>query len=106
MDDETMPEPCFALEEEGEAKAAARARADEAERAKADLAAVLATDEGRRVMRRLLAEGNLHCPSFTPDALVMAFNEGNRNFGLRLLAMIAEAAPSALAGILIEQPKD
>lgn len=106
MADEAMPEPRFAMEEEGEANAAAQARADEAERAKADLAAVLEGDEGRRVMRRLLAESNLHCPSFSPDALVMAFNEGNRNFGLRLLARIAEAAPSALAGILIEQPKD
>lgn len=104
---EDMPEPRFAMDEESEAAAAAaRVRADEAEREKADLAAVLGMEEGRRVMRRLLAEANLHCPSFATDALVMAFNEGNRNFGLRLLARIAEAAPAALTGILIEQPKD
>ena len=103
---EEMPEPRFAMDEEGDAAAAAQARADEAERAKADLAALLEMEEGRRVMRRLLAEANLHSPSFATGALVMAFNEGNRNFGLRLLARIAEAAPDALAFILIEQPKD
>lgn len=101
-----QPQPTAAVETEDEAERAAVLATVQADQDRADIVAVLATDEGRRVMRRILAMASLHSPSFATDALVMAFNEGNRNFGLRLLALIADSAPAALAGILIEQPKD
>ena len=102
----STPAPTAAVETEAEAERAAVLATVQADQERADLAAVLATGEGRRLMRRILALAALHSQTFSTDALLMAFNEGNRNFGLRLLAMIAEAAPSALAEILIEQPKD
>ena len=41
--------------------------------------------------------------SFNPDALVTAFNEGQRNGGLRLLAQVTRHCPERYADMLREQ---
>lgn len=61
------------------------------ERAQADIRFVMSSKEGRRVMWRLLCDCGVFNTSFTiPNGLTLAFNEGNRNAGLRLLTMLQE----------------
>lgn len=59
----------------------------------ADLKWLCASKRGRRVVWRLLEQSGVFHLSFDPNALKMAFNEGNRNFGNRMLAMLQSVAP-------------
>jgi hypothetical protein len=59
------------------------------EQEQADLAAVMATPEGQRVIWRILERSGIHRTSFDPNALKMAFFEGRRDTGLWLEAEIA-----------------
>lgn len=43
---------------------------------------------GRRIVWRLLEQAHVFQSSFNTNALTMAFNEGNRNYGNRLLALV------------------
>lgn len=49
---------------------------------------VMETPEGRKAMEVILDITNLHQPSFSTNALTMAFNEGKRSVGLTLLSLI------------------
>lgn len=69
-----------------------------------DLKAVLATPEGRRLVRGLLAECGEHRTSFSTNAIQMSFNEGARNVGLKLKARIIRASPEWLAELLQSEP--
>lgn len=54
-----------------------------------DLTWLMSSKRGRRVMWRLLENAGVYRLSYQPgDALGTAFNEGNRNQGQRLLALI------------------
>jgi hypothetical protein len=59
-----------------------------------DFRALMGTKEGRRFMWRLLSKTGVHRTSFSNDALVMAFNEGNRNLGLLLMSEIHGLCPA------------
>lgn len=61
---------------------------------------VLGTKAGRQFAREVLALCGLHRLSFSPDAALTAFREGERNVGLRLVADIGRLAPSALPSIM------
>lgn len=52
-----------------------------------DLCKVMSSKEGRRFMRRLLSDAGVYRLSYSPgmDAMTTAFNEGNRNTGLKVL---------------------
>lgn len=65
-----------------------------------DLKAVLATTEGRRFVRGLLADCGEHRTSFHTNAIQMAANEGARNVGLKLKARIVVACPQYLIELL------
>lgn len=52
------------------------------------LKAVLATRDGRVILWQLLSDTGIYRSSFDRDIAVMAFNEGQRNIGLRLLDRI------------------
>lgn len=51
-----------------------------------DFYAVLNTAEGKRFVKRIIAECGVFNASFNADPLVMAFNAGRRQIGLNLLA--------------------
>jgi hypothetical protein len=68
-----------------------------------DLCKVMGSKEGRRFMWRLLSEAGVYRLSFSSDLATMAFNEGNRNAGLKHLNDIMTACPHLHALMLDEQ---
>lgn len=53
-----------------------------------DLQWLMGSKRGRRVVRRLLAKTGLYRTSFNNSGSVTAFNEGQRNVGLWLMALL------------------
>ena len=60
-----------------------------------DLSKILCTDGGRRYLWRLLSFCRVMDRSMDRDSLVMAFREGQRDIGMRLMQDIYEAEPNA-----------
>jgi hypothetical protein len=54
---------------------------------------LMADQRGRRIVWRLLAESRVFHSSFDPMAMNMAFNEGRRAEGLRLLGQVHALCP-------------
>ena len=85
------------------------ARAEESERTKVELQTeigdfkwIMSNKRGRRYIRRRLEQAGVFRLSFTTDPHVTAFNEGQRNDGLKVLAMLMEHAPESYALMLSE----
>lgn len=57
---------------------------------------------GRRIIWRLLTQSGVFRLSFNPNALQMAFNEGNRNYGNWLLDRINTLCPELYPVIVKE----
>lgn len=77
---------------------AARSRADlrarmAAEQSRADLLIVMGSESGRRFMWGLLGECGMYRASFNNSGSITAFNEGQRDIGLRLTARITQECP-------------
>lgn len=68
----------------------------------ADIQWLMNSKRGRRIVHRLLDNAGVFRISFDPNALRMAFNEGNRNQGNQLLALITVHCPDRYAELLIE----
>lgn len=68
-----------------------------------DLRAVLEGSFGRRFVWRYLGLCGVFHSSFAVNAEQTAFNEGQRNIGLQLLADVNEADPDAYAKMLNEK---
>lgn len=83
---ERDPRDVAAIEDEARAKSEKR-RQDEEQHAR-DVVKLMGETWGRRLVWRLLSEAGVFRLSFSSDALVMAFNEGGRNQGLRLVALL------------------
>lgn len=81
-------------------------REQAAERSAEDLRSVLKTRQGRRVLFRILGESRILQASFGGSPEVTAYNEGQRAVGLRLLAAIHDAAPTAFVQMLEEARED
>jgi hypothetical protein len=86
-----------------------KARADRASREKlADQADVddvkwlMSSKRGRRILWRILERGEVFKLSFNTNSMSMAFSEGRKNEGLRVLALIHAAAPELYATMLKE----
>lgn len=92
------PELQDAQREEG-AKRQALARKQEI----ADFTWLMADPRGRRLVWRQLAAAGVFQSSFDPTAMTMAFNEGRRSEGLRLLAQIHELCPDLYPIMMKEQ---
>lgn len=71
-----------------------------------DLKWLLSNKRGRRFATRLLERAGVWRLSFNTNALTMAFNEGTRNEGLRLLAQISTHCPDRYIEMLKEQTND
>lgn len=67
-----------------------------------DFSMLLATRPGRRFVWRLLSLTGVFRTSFDNSGSVTAFNEGQRNIGLRLLADVNEAGPEHYVVMLRE----
>ena len=70
---------------EGEQQERDRKQNVKNERDRSDLKSILATAQGRRFLWRLFCLCGNFRMSFRPDALVTAFNEGQRNIGNLIL---------------------
>jgi hypothetical protein len=65
---------------------------------------LMGSKRGRRVVWRLLTNAGVYRLSYQPgDALGTAFQEGNRNQGQRILALIMEHASEAYALMVQER---
>lgn len=85
----------------------AQAEADERNRLELqveidDLKWLMSNRRGRRVAFRLLERAGVWRLSFNTNALTMAFSEGQRNEGLRLLAQITTHCPDRHTDMLKE----
>ena len=58
-----------------------------------DLKWLMGSKRGRRIVWRQLEQAGVFRLSFNTNAMQMAFNEGNRNNGNRLLAIIHSTCP-------------
>ncbi len=67
-----------------------------------DVKWLMSNKRGRRFVARLLERAGVWRLSFNTNALTMAFNEGTRNEGLRLLAQITAHCPDRYAEMLKE----
>lgn len=86
-----------------------RAIADNSDKAKLaheieldDLKWLMSNKRGRRFVFRLLERAGVWRISFNTNALTMAFNEGMRNDGLRLMAQITTHSAERYAEMLKE----
>lgn len=67
-----------------------------------DLKWLMASKRGRRIAWRLLEEAGIFRISFNTNAMQMAFNEGNRNYGNKLLNSIHTLCPELYPVMLKE----
>lgn len=58
-----------------------------------DIKWLMSDKRGRRVLWRLMDQAGVFRSSFNTNAMAMAFAEGNRNYGLRLLSAIHSCCP-------------
>ena len=71
-----------------------------------DIKWLMGTKRGRRILWRLMDQSGVFRLSFNTNAMQMAFAEGNRNFGNRMLAMIHEQCPELYSVMVKEQKND
>jgi hypothetical protein len=67
-----------------------------------DLKWLMSSKRGRRIVWRLLEQSGVFRLSFNTNAMQMAFNEGNRNFGNRTLAQIHVFCPEFYSALVKE----
>ena len=58
-----------------------------------DMKWLMGSKRGRRIIWRQLERAGVFKPTFNTNAMTMAFNEGNRKEGLKVLTLIHEACP-------------
>lgn len=95
----------ISADERNSAKTAEEERLATGERQN-DLRWVMSNKRGRRFIYRQLEEAGIWRSSFDIDSTVMAFNEGNRNGGLKLLNEITEACTERYTEMLAEQKQE
>lgn len=91
----------------------AQAKADADQRSRlsrdteeSDLKWLMSSKRGRRIVWRLLDRAGVFRLSFNTNAMQMAFAEGNRNEGLRVLAQIHTLCPELYPAMVREQIND
>lgn len=71
----------------------------------ADIKWIMGSKRGRRIVWRLLEKAGVFRLSFNTNSMMMAFNEGNRNYGNRLLAQVNALCPE-LYPVMVKEAKD
>lgn len=71
-----------------------------------DLNWLMSSKRGRRIVWRLLDTAGVFRLSFNTNSMMMAFNEGNRNFGNRTLTMIHTHCPELYPQMVKENTND
>lgn len=66
---------------------------------------LMSSPRGRRIMWRLLDLAGVYRISFDPNAMKMAFNEGNRNLGNQLLKEVMTLCPE-LFPVMLKEHED
>ena len=72
----------------------------------ADIKWLMASKRGRRIVWRLMEQAGTFRLSFNTNAMAMAFAEGNRNSGNRLLAQIHALCPELYPVMVKENAND
>ncbi len=67
---------------------------------------LMGSKRGRRIVWRLLDRAGVFRLSFNTNSMTMAFNEGNRNEGLRIMAQIQTLCPELYPLMTKEQLHD
>lgn len=75
----------------------------ERESEESDLKWLMSSKRGRRILWRLLDRAGVFRISFNTNAMQMAFSEGNKNEGLRTLALIHTHCPELYPVMVKEQ---
>ena len=68
-----------------------------------DMKWLMGHKQGRRIMWRVLAQAGVYRTSFTPNALTMAFNEGQRHVGSHWLGELMNTCPEQFNVMNTEQ---
>lgn len=68
-----------------------------------DLKWLMGSKRGRRIVWSLLERAGIYRLSFNTNAMAMAFAEGTRNEGLRLLNQVLTLCPELYAAMVKEQ---
>lgn len=71
-----------------------------------DIKHVMSSEQGRRVVWELLVSGKVFASTFTADAQVSAFNEGQRNLALSLFSKVMAVCPDLYLTMADEASKD
>lgn len=69
----------------------------------ADVKWLMSSKRGRRIVWRLLDHAGVFRSSFNTNAMSMAFAEGGRNYGLRMLGMVHTLCPEQYPAMMKEQ---
>ena len=77
-----------------------------AENEDVDLKWLMGSKRGRRIAWRLLDRAGVFRLSFNTNSMTMAFNEGVKNEGLRLLGLIHAVCPELYPTMIREQIND
>jgi hypothetical protein len=76
------------------------------EQEESDIRWLMGSKRGRRIVWRLLVQSGLFTSTFDPNAMTMAFAEGRRFFGGRVLETIHALCPELYPTMVKEQKKD
>lgn len=78
----------------------------ESDKETSDLRWLMSGKRGRTIVHRMLSQAGVFQSVFNTNSMQMAFNEGGRNVGLRLLSQVMSACPEKYALMLKEQHDD
>ena len=92
-------------QERAKEDAAARDRLAQVNEAE-DFKWLMGSKRGRRIVWRLLDRTGVFRLSFNTNAMAMAFAEGNRNEGLRILAQVHALCPELYPVMMKEQANE
>lgn len=91
------------LQQSLDREAAGQAQELAAKREAADFRWLMNDPRGRRIVWAQLSASGVFRTSWSPDAMQMAFNEGHRSHGLRVLAQIHATCPDLYHTMMKEQ---